>query len=700
MASTIATNSGFSPPNGSTSLYPEIQGITYNLDILDNQPTFQPLVPSRTPYENLLSEYQIKYSMDLPICNPVHFRQPQNQSTPYQFPQSSNGPIINLTNELSILKNFISQCLPGFNPWDIGEEHPIHNILLKISEKLLNHCKEMSLQDKVSYLENAIAEIMIGSNSLTGELTAYAARLPKFELLEIALRNHLYNGAIYQEKKAIEKFYELNKYLPNNLDQREADLHYFATKNNYYQSPNPYMYPFLIEEIANPLIHDFIENAPIELPLNQAIATNEKKIKEQLESLHLIKDSQCSWQFESNLREGITRKMISELANEYKKEFQTTGSILRDQIYIDVAKLNNFTAANGKFINSSNMAMQLIGETFELPLNGAPFAEVRAKIYQEKEELKLQQEPKLTNPVPKKHCGKLLQWIPLSFFPSVSPSSEQKKTDIEEITRKKLETVDWAERDWDSFLNPNSVYFAHPSAPLMETDLLSEPNDEEQILPPPTNATFQEITQEPPKEISKPATVISLPNPVITAAPKFSAQDPKVPLVSYVDIAFEDLLKNGNEDEKWSSLPPVVQSDVLRHVYYRPSLKGKAEEIARRIFKNDCSTIQQQINRLSRANIPSQDPRLGADFVTQGQELIDFYYSDKVVGQFQNFISRFRQFPKEQLFYQYVYEMAKAANVNIESWDHHFAEYNWDKPGILHLSVQALERCLHTVAKE
>jgi hypothetical protein len=215
-------------------------------------------------------------------------------------------------------------------------------------------------------------------------------------------------------------------------------------------------------------------------------------------------------------------------------------------------------------------------------------------------------------------------------------------------------------------------------------------------IPTPTYPPIQQVAS----EVTTPAIIIPHTDPVAAVQPlKFQATDPKVPMISYVDIAFKELLKQGSDETKWRSLPPIVQKDVLRHVHYRSSLKGKAEELARRIFKNDGWAIYQEATSSNKQYLQAPVTGLQENFVSTGQELIDLYYSDKIVGKFHDFIQRFQAFPKVPLFYQYVYEMAVAANVHIESWDHNFAEYNWDKPGILHLSVQALERCLHTIPK-
>src|SRR5262249_29176345 len=110
--------------------------------------------------------------------------------------------------------------------------------------------------------------------------------------------------------------------------------------------------------------------------------------------------------------------------------------------------------------------------------------------------------------------------------------------------------------------------------------------------------------------------------------------------------------------------------------------------------------IFSQMDGWNKKKLSGVDNGLDQHFIKEGQALLDFLYSDKVSGQYFEFIQRFQALPKNALFYQYVYEMAVKANVRIESWDHEFAKYNWDKPSILPLSIQALERCLHAKASK
>jgi hypothetical protein len=679
-----------SPPPYNPELdikYPEI-----DLEGPDSNPILYPTnVPISSSFNQIHTNlyHELPVAQEAPIYNPIEYRQPHVRMVPYQFSQSAMGPIFP-KEELNTLQNHLLQHIAGFDPWNIEEEHPIHSELVRICGKLLGSCKHWPLHAKISYLKNGVAELTMGCGHFANAQLTNLEKLPQFELLEIALRRNLYEGLLYQEKSAIESFCFQEMKFPGNLNEIEASLHHFVTKNNFYFPPNCNMYQMLIEEVAHPHALCCIKktNTSLSAP---AFEANEKWIKDCLEPLQLSKPSQCSTQFEGIIRNGMTKKMMTPLAVQYREQFQKTGTLDISQMKANITQLHNFNTSNGKLPSYNNIYFHLLNEIFELPQNDAPFVSVRAKILQESSD-KIDE---IINSAPAHHHKRFLWVVPVPFT-STRRESKKLQHELEGLTLKKLRTIDAIEKEWNNFYFPQEVI---PSIQQFQPSLLqvaSAPLLDEPLELPPTHLP-QQLPKPPEQQATVPAKIIEPVAPVVVPqTPKFSVKNPNTPVISYVDISFEELLKKGSDQDKWGSLPPVVQKDVLLHVHYRPSLKGKAEEIALRVFNNDGWKIQQKVGNLNQSDIPSPETGLSKDFVSAGQSLIDLYYSDKIVGQFHTFIDQFRALPKEQRFYRYVYEMAKAANVQIESWDHNFAENNWDQPGILNLSVQALERCLHT----
>jgi hypothetical protein len=187
---------------------------------------------------------------------------------------------------------------------------------------------------------------------------------------------------------------------------------------------------------------------------------------------------------------------------------------------------------------------------------------------------------------------------------------------------------------------------------------------------------------------------IKTPEPI-----RYKPTDIQIPLISYIDLAYKEQLSAPSLDDLqiWESLPRNVRIDALRHVSYFGNCKGKAEEIACRLFKL-IPKVQEELNTLVRDR-PAVERKegLSAEFLTEGEKLLELYYSPQTLKNFSSFMNTFSEkLPKETLFFRYFYEIALEAGVHVESWDHQFAEHNWTKVGMIALSIQALERALHT----
>jgi hypothetical protein len=635
--------------------------------------TNQAVDPSFLNYPQLANEPSSLYPQleeninQTPILNPAFFRQPAYQCLPYSCSKTEKTAIFSEA-ELKPLQDSLMTSLNGFHPWNMpNQKNPIHTQLEKIISKLMDHCQNFSLNEKVSYLNEAIAQLVIAAGANTTS-PSDLAKEPKFELLEIALRDCLYEELLDQEKDKIADFYNSNLLqFPADLYEREAALHLFATKNNFYCLQNPEMYSILIGEIALKIILISTEKAKTALPLDHAIKEAERYVKGRLIGLQLNKPSQCSHQFETLFRHFLTTKMIIELAGQYREQFQETGTFSRDQMEIDAKKLKSFTTSNVALISNLDIKNQLITETFKLSLGNDPFSDMRANVIIENLE-------NLKKPVPAQPTLtlKVGRWFTIGYQPDTIAKS---RDEITKLNAKKLSTIDFVEQEYKTNLlpltNPNPIY---PSI--------------EPFVPSPLPPVTPSLTP-----------VIAPAVPVVLETKKFSPDDRNIPITSYVDISFREQLEKGTDNEKWYALSAPVQMDVLRHIRKHRKMSGKAEEIARGFFNSD-EMIQSKINVINKTQKLNFATRLSKEFVAAGHTLLDLYYSTNIDGQFGNFINQFRALKKEGPFFQYVYEMAKAANVDIPSWDLNFAENNWDKEGILPLSVQALERCLHAPLSE
>ncbi len=631
------------------------------------------LSPAQAP---LLETYNTnpQFKFNPSPLNPILFRHPNQQHLPYSVSLSHQQMIDPST--LTHLKIYLDSCLNGFNPWEINSSHPIHAELFNICKPILEQIKNLSLEKKTDYLKKVIPEIVSGCNEFPSD-PVFAGKFPKFELLELGLRSHFYAALTAEQRGIIESCYKARnqKILPHDLDQRETLLHQIATRNDFYLNPLPNMYENLIQQLVEGDLSNAIANTAAKLPLDKAIAKSEKFIASQLKNLLLTKPSQCAMNVEAFLRSQMTRKLVTILADQYKNTFQKTGLVDKAQLKNESDKLQLFLTKNEQFFINWSPYAQLMVEFFELDLSSqAPFTSARAKTYQ-------QETQRLEAVDSAKKPNKLFNWA----FSSVK-TKEQQKQEIHAVAQKQQETIDAAEGEWNALIQPPPLSYPAviPSAPEIE------PEEIPTVQTPP--AALEQPIQTPPQPI------IQQTAPFVAIALPSNPDKQEIPLISYIDIAFEDLLKIGNDKEKWNSLPMIVQKDVIRHLNYHPNLKGQAEEVASRIFTR--MDIFDQMGPWNKRKFTEANNGLDKQFVTDGQALLDFLYSDKNTGKYHEFVQRFQALSKNELFYQYVYEMAVKANVHIESWDHEFAKYNWDRPHILPLSIQALERCLHAASKK
>lgn len=209
--------------------------------------------------------------------------------------------------------------------------------------------------------------------------------------------------------------------------------------------------------------------------------------------------------------------------------------------------------------------------------------------------------------------------------------------------------------------------------------------------------TSRPVQMRPEPIAEKPTAELPTPTPPPEAPiPKektYKATALDIPHVSYTDIVFKDLFKKGEEVASWKHLPPVIKLDVLRHTSW--GCTGRAETFARNHFGRDFMRINEKIDKLEKS-LPALRTVDGLSdaFVDKAQTFLSFYYS-KDPKRYGHFSEEIKKVPLEPLFLHYVWEMAKAAGVEIEEWDVDFAKNNYYLTGMIALSVQALERCLH-----
>ncbi|MBS0620591.1 MAG: hypothetical protein JSS61_03930 [Verrucomicrobia bacterium] len=158
-------------------------------------------------------------------------------------------------------------------------------------------------------------------------------------------------------------------------------------------------------------------------------------------------------------------------------------------------------------------------------------------------------------------------------------------------------------------------------------------------------------------------------------------EHPLLPLRSYTDLVFmPEMLHN---------LPDLVLTDVMHHLS-KEGLIGKVEKAAYEVLKKDSPDQSEEAKKLRKRAIQAiflESPH------ALGEKILTWH---RLGVKQEEILSAFNQFPKDGRFYQYVYEQAKHAGIEIADWDQKWAENHWKDPEVIPHSIQALKRYLHT----
>lgn len=189
------------------------------------------------------------------------------------------------------------------------------------------------------------------------------------------------------------------------------------------------------------------------------------------------------------------------------------------------------------------------------------------------------------------------------------------------------------------------------------------------------------------------------PQPVVEKIPSiFLAPLPKKPIASYVHIAFQSLLDSASDQDLYNRFSAPVQKDLMRHLYYL-GLKGPAEERVEAVFEKKVKTLYQphtnffyieELKRLDK-DLVSQDTSSQAAI---GEKILEIYYRGEQFSS--EFIENLEQFDPQVKFLQYVRDQAQEANILLPRKEIEWARNNFKNPHFVHLTMQALERYLHT----
>lgn len=385
-------------------------------------------------------------------------------------------------------------------------------------------------------------------------------------------------------------------------------------------------------------------------------------------------DEAYSLYFATTLREMLTSTSILKLAADYKEQFQKGVLNIQDmeKAYDQLAIFNPSEEINPKF--------ELLIQTFDLSRDDITRDDIIGSFLNAKEEVA-------------KTIDSMMQPQKTSWKEMFSKHKKPDSTEIEALKRKQAHL----EKVSDFFLPkasdvPSDLLL--PKIPDVNPELSIEEREDFVMIddtpdePASAVAAPAVMTPTAPSEIK--ATVVT---PLVINA--FHEERVRLQIASYLDIAYRELFnKTTNSEEIWSSIPGHSKRDIARHVIILPHINGKAEELARQIFKENEREMYEELNESNRLCPSAQlDPEFGA----KGEELIEFFYSIESNGKFDVVHQKLKDLPiaKAPNFLKHVYEIATASDIKIEEWDYQWAENHWQEEQYFYISLQALEYCLH-----
>lgn len=607
--------------------------------------------------ESSLQSLQIQNPSNLPGFYPNHT---------YHFPLFTTK-----ADDLEFFKSYFDQS-SGWFDMNVTLGHPLY----MITNKLLEDTKFLPIDEKIKSFETAIGELIyfVSKNLDPSQI------FQKIELLEIALRNHFFLTLQAVEATQITALFAQTKRLPANLAQIELALFNLATKQGTY----PFQHQSsLLKEILPAFVETYTGPFKADLSLDKGLQRFENLVSIALKNLNLTQPSQCSLAVEQSIREALANKILTNLAGDYKKQFDTTGLV--SGVIADLTKLETFQSGNNKFLVADFMP-RILSTACALESNSSIDAAI-ARITEQKIQ-NLKQKPTL--------------------FSRIWGSSKAEETRINTLADNQIKTLEKIRQRWESYFPPMPVISAVPAIPnsqqhepisqlVMPAAIPSVPSAPAELPAPSVEPTPAAILQPSPV----PLVPVSVPAPALINRVIEVKKDSRLEMISYIELVYQNVLEMSDE-EMWNALPPIAQKDVLRHVTLVPSNQGKIEEVVRRIFKGKYQTMFRNCEKRPAYLNESPDAKF-REFQRKGENLLDLYYSPG--RSLLAFIEEFKKLQPENhpAFLSYVTEIAQKSKLPdsripeklvIEN-DPNWAKDNWSKPANMPFSIQALERVLH-----
>lgn len=581
-----------------------------------------------------------------------------------------------------------------YHPWQNDESNPVHAIITKVMNEVTNKFPKDAtpegFMNRLAFCEKAIFEIE-QLPTLTSENKV---------MLELGIRDSLAKYIEVFEANKLGDVYESTKVIPNHLESIPFYLNQFATRGGYYL---PSRTVDQLGELLNTIRHHFSTTLTeafarqniASLPLSEQFTRCHALIQEQLKPFASSPAIMARLEFAAH--QALTQSLVEHhapLCNEAYEKGQPLPidlSQMLDGLYF-------LATNNGSFILYDGQDPR---QTFIESVFGTDnIGELRQQIQQRAihEIAMIERASTATSaPVQPKSF-----WSKFNFF-SKEPSPEELARQAASRKATALSQVDAKQQAQGLAIDQLEGYMTRPQQPITTLDQFkpsAPPFDEVASLYPQLP-----VTHPTPAVGDKPVSVLPTVSAIHTAASNkviltFPAipKKPK-PTGSYIHIAFHDLLERTAADEDlFAQFPKPVQRDLMRHLFHT-RLVGPAEARIEAAFqKNVDGKKVVHINHLYTRELAQLDKQLKTAKQTpeqlQGEEILNLYYQGKQNDE--TFLDKLSVYPVSELFLYYVWDIAKNANVEIPDTDHDWARGHYKDPHFVHLTMQALERLLHT----
>ncbi len=687
--------------------------------------------PSAPPADN---ELQMPFFRDIQEFIPQH----NHNLSPGNVPQEilAEAPILS-EGLLQAVDHLEPQAFGNYHPWMPTEGHPVHVLIKQMAEEIYP-----------KLLENATSTLPIERLKICEKAIFETSNLPTLSyhdkgMIELGLRHALAQHLIKIEATQLgtEFTYPGNgAELCANLQQLERNILLFSTRFYFFHSGITNAFDSLIANVSEKVQSGIVQRIQGEfssgssfnsLPFNEQVTRCNEVIQSELETLlptaargHVLTPASKAWViFHPATYRSAAQLLVTENTPLFKTAFEQGRPL----------PANLEMILNGLYTLASNNNTYFLLEDPRRTFIEAVFGTADITALQEQVNTEAEQErTALEASVPKEpvfaFVKRLFKQAPSAAQVTLANQQINEKQTAKTNIVRELQYYMYPDTRQEGLdLDLSSVSTPSTTPEVIDTGsstaettpppstLISTPTPTEILSPPPSLPITPAITPTPtPPPAPLPRTPVITPAPVTTIAsssasssaptrtptPRSSSSTPTPstkPMASYAHIAFKDLLERDlSGDSLYKELSNVQKRDVIRHLFYI-SLKGPVEtSIEAAFMKRVNRTTIPYVNTLYDRELNQLGNKIPKSAHSENAKLGEAILNDYYAGK-QNsveFTQKLDRFATDARFLSFVQDQAIAASVKTSGKD--WALNNLKKPTYVHLTMQALERYLHT----